>query len=379
MSTGEAVLTDLPVDLQRKILELLPLPARGRISSLSKLHKENYSQITENDKINFDLDYSAMISAYYKIFASFVNDPDVSGTDIQLSIRLDDGPEVFYMNRDNRTDIPNEQNNILAAAMTNTRTIKVTFIKNPDYKEAWKWPCKNLLEWESEVSEAKIMLQSFYNRFSKQLTNEIITPTGLEFVKFLVAYLLISRYKIVFESKEGNYDIYHDYFITVDHFDLVEQFPVDLVDTLELETINRIAGIIKDGGIYEPIIGLETHKETINGINLKDLKKNGNLGFHGIFGANVELEGDVHIIYKTFFESISNFTYYNNKNTFTGGVSNKKKSIKKPVKLIYTKTERRFTKNNNSSIVYTRGIYDYIRVKDGNVYNYKKIKRSLNV
>jgi hypothetical protein len=348
------------------------------------------------NKEEFDKLLSNMIEAYKEMYVYFLHHPIGygMGDEMQLSMIVG-GDVVFTMDGDrihynekvrSNADISKVVVEVLPIELIKKSVqIKVTFIHDIGRKNLWQSPSVDLLGAlnSSAIGLAKSV---FKNNFSNQ-----------QLLKYLVAYILISQYKSVFITKKENTDTNYTDIINT-HFEKIDNFPVKM-DAGELERKQNVVKAINENMKKGPVASytpLEEYKplENVDAIKKRIIEETGgedidyiklgkitNINVEKLRNlpecddSNLEKLGRMNS-YNEFFKSTIQFTQYmNNIVIQTGGKNKKNKNKnKKQIKPIYVKTDRKHIRGSYSSIIYTCGIYDYIRVKKDDVFIYRKIK-----
>lgn len=390
----QSILND---DVLRLLKDYFPFQTSAIAAAAHPLFKEDK---LIDKKEEFDKLLLNMITAYgdmYRLFRGRYPDGVGGvmgfGDDLHLSVMIGDEVVLNLSQGGELNILPNA----FAKLFIDVCTVKMSFIHDSDYKCAWVAPYRNLLDFTAEVDQAKLLLNKSYN-----------DQNDKEFIKFIVAHILISKHKTVFKTTDGDVsDIKIDSngFVIIDkHFETIEQFPVELtheeidhlnngtkpnwrqekkefqlggpkIDKQHLDTTvyKNIYSNLKIP--YEPIKNIGANIDRIkNDIKLAELenitgKKRASLTNLAIM---VQVDIDRKIArYNAFFQSIILFTQFVNQFKNKHGGKKKVKSNQ-----VYVKTNRKYTTRNkkHSNVVYTRGNNEYIRVKKDGVYGYKKIK-----
>ncbi len=312
------------------------------------------------DKEQFTTLLSNLIKTYNLMYIYFIAHPIGYGMGykIELSILIDERV-VFTMWNDHDYVFEKVSNLLIKdvdiSSIEKGVRIKVTFIHDTQYKNTWVSHAVDLINRVDEVELAKSIL------IDSKKGDE-------EFIKFIVACILISKFKSVFITKIENNKV---------EIQEIEKYPNVLSSNDVTKIKNSRANFKKLMGAnfllndYKPINDIENKIINIKSfVNFEALENITNINKDKLKTLPERDDNDKaqaldrKKIYEDFFNSIIEFTQFMNNITTKSGGKNKKKT-----KQIYVKTDKRFGRR----IIYTRGGKDFIREKKNGEYGYKRI------
>jgi hypothetical protein len=255
----ETKLYSLPDGVITKILRGLSIKDAANASAACASFCIYIQDHVESNVEKFFPLFTKMIRAYYLFHEWFTHYPDGEGygDDIQMSI-LVDGKQIFWMSNKVHIIVGKYEGNLnmekIASATLSGHTckIEVTFIHSHNDKTIW---INDLSLFKRQHDEAKELLKG--SEYQDKYEDE-------DFIKYIMVYLMISRYKTVYETrgKDGE-------------FVRIPQLPYNLNE----ETVAKLAKITEDvneelvdlgmnpiSKLHEPLKYLNTYESLISDV-----------------------------------------------------------------------------------------------------------------